>query len=86
MAYEKKPLTGSAWRNESGQGKSAFSGTIKMDDGTEYWINLFNNQTKEGKEYFGITLNPKGFRDSASAQDQVPPKDVGAAVDDEVPF
>jgi hypothetical protein len=86
MAYEMKPMTGSAFQNDSGQGKSAFSGTVKMADGTEYWINLYSNQTKAGKEYFGITLKQKGFRNSAPAQDQVPPKDVGAAVDDEVPF
>lgn len=84
MAYEMKPGTGSAFINDSGQGKAAFSGSFKLLDGTEYWISLYNNKTKAGKDYFGITVKQKGYR--PATQDEVPAKDISKTVDDEIPF
>lgn len=86
MAYETKPMTGSVFQNDSGRGKAAWSGTIKMDNNKEYWIDLYENQSKTGKSYFGITIKEKGQRPTITTHDEVPVKNISQAVDDEVPF
>jgi hypothetical protein len=87
MAYETKPMSGSVFKNDSGRGKSAWSGTIKMDNNKEYWIDLYENiSSKTGNTYFGITIKEKGQRPAITTHDEVPVKNISQAVDDEVPF
>jgi hypothetical protein len=90
MAYETRPMTGSVFFNDSGRGKSAYSGTIKLDDGRELWINLFENQTKAGKLYYGIMLKDKAsYGGPPQVQAQAPVKQVtniSEEISDEVPF
>ena len=87
MAYETKPMTGSAFPNDDGSGKSAYSGTIKLDDGREMWINMYNNETKNGRPYFGIKLKEKMSGGSSAPKSQpVQIDNVSDAINDEVPF
>ena len=68
MPYEKKPNTGTLWREakervstKTGKPYKFYSGDCIID-GKEYWINAFLNtaKTKDGdKELYSISFNPK---------------------------
>ena len=57
--YETKDMTGSLFKNEKKKNENSppFNGRIKID-GKEYWMNGFNNESKAGRKYIGLTFTP----------------------------
>lgn len=47
--------TGAAFQKDGFEG---FSGTLNVD-GKEYWISVYDNETKEGKSYRKLKVKPK---------------------------
>lgn len=60
--YETKPLTGSMFleKQKKDPKYADWNGTLKLADGTEYWINGYNRTAKEsGKEFVFLTVKIK---------------------------
>lgn len=85
MAYEEKPFTAAVWPNDRG-GKSAFKGKMSLDDGREMWVDVYDNETKDGRKYYKIVLSPKVARASAPEPQPTQVNNVSDAINDEVPF
>lgn len=57
--YEMKDMTGSLFKNEKPKSDRSppMNGRIKIR-GEEFWLSGFNNESKSGKKYIGLTVTP----------------------------
>jgi len=61
MAFEQKPSSGSAFKNDrkTEDKHSDFSGTYKDSNGKDHWFNMWRKTDKNGNEFFSFTTKPK---------------------------
>jgi len=65
MAFEQKPLSGSLFRNSNKESDTDrdYSGSIRLDDGREFWVNGYVRTPKSGgNKYLALSLKAKGDR------------------------
>ena len=69
--YEMKDMTGSLFKNENPKSDRSppMNGRVKID-GKMYWMSGFNNESKAGKKYIGLTFSPM----DDSGQSSSPPR------------
>lgn len=74
--YEQKPGQGSLFRNtrKENENQADLSGTIKLPDGTECWINGWEKTDKNGNPWFSLSVRPKQEQRSAPAPRREAPK------------
>jgi hypothetical protein len=67
--YEQKPGQGSLFRNtrKETENQADFSGTIKLPDGTECWINGWEKTDRNGNPWYSLSVRPKQEQRSAPA-------------------
>jgi len=58
MAFEVKPNEAFCFAKE---GFAGYSGVIKLEDGTEYWVSVYDNDGKKGP-YRAVKLKKKAAR------------------------
>ena len=60
MAYETKPETGSMFQNDRKQSETHadWRGSALIA-GVEYWVDSWENTTKDGRPYFSLKFKPK---------------------------
>lgn len=85
MAYEKKELSGSTFknRNKAQETHADYTGDCLID-GQEYWMNTWVRKTKDGTSYFSHSFRKKQPRSDASARQEAKP--AAAVIDDDLPF
>lgn len=83
MAYEKKELSGSTFknRNKAKETHADYTGDCLID-GKEYWMNTWVRKTKDGTPYFYHTYNKKQPRQESSINQET----TSVKIDDDLPF
>lgn len=85
MAYENKPNTFVLFKNENKRKDtdSDYTGTFYDGDCVEHWLNVWINETKDGRKYMkGSVGKPKEQQQSVAQ-----PKDHAPDIDDsDLPF
>lgn len=86
MAYEKKELVGSLFRNRDK--RSETHADLKGDiliDGQEFWMNGWENKDKNGNTWIKVTLSKKQPRPQSDAPAKTQSKhDI--ELSDDIPF
>ncbi len=84
MAYEIADNTGSIFANDRKEAESHpdGKGSAKIA-GVEYWVNSWNNVTKDGKQYRKMTFQVK---EPKADQGPAPVATKAVEMDDEIPF
>lgn len=86
MAYEKRDMSGSIFRNRDKRTEthSDFTGDALIE-GQEYWINAWEKKDKNGNTFFSFSFKKKQPR----PQNDVPPKTQSKhdiELSDDIPF
>ena len=83
MAYENKPNTGAAFKNENKttDNHPDYTGTFYDKDGVKMNVAIWLNESKAGKKYFSIAHSE--WRESVKTDSPAP---AAAATDDDLPF
>lgn len=86
MAYELNEGRGSFFKNDKKQNEKQpdYTGSIKVG-GVEYWLSVWNAESKTGRKYCSVAVTPKSggsSYNSPSQQFDKPEEDFG----DEIPF
>lgn len=70
--YEMKDMTGSLFKNEKPKSDRSppMNGRVKIE-GKEYWMSGFNNQSKSGTKYIGLTFT--AVDDNGGSRQSAPP-------------
>ena len=83
--YEQKDMDGGAFKNDkqSEDWHADWNGSA-MIDGTMYWVNMYDNVSKNGKDYRKFTLKPKNGASLAQGAARFNAPEVKS--DDDLPF
>ena len=86
--FEHKAGKGSVWKNDD-KGP-AFRGSFKVhravNEGEILDIGLWNNETKSGKKYYGITVQDEWIKPDQPKESMESDQGNGQDLDDEIPF
>lgn len=87
MAWVQKPNSGSIWKNDDRKAPEhpQMKGSALVD-GTEYWVNAWTKETKDGVRYQTLSFKPK---EPAPVKQAPPPQRQPATVEDledDIPF
>ncbi len=84
MGYEQRDNTGSLFKStrKTEPSHADYDGQAKVN-GTEYWLNAWINQTKDGRKYLSVKLKPK---QAARSNLKVVAGTLAEQMDDEIPF
>ena len=84
MAYEKRPNSGSAFKNNRRRNDNdpAYTGDCLID-GKEFWINCWPKKDKNGDTWLSFSFNEKKPRQQEEQSYQAPVRDTD---DDSIPF
>lgn len=91
-AYEVKPGQGSAWANDNKaeDWHADFRGKILLPDGSEHYIDLWSNVSKQGKTYYGIKIGnavkASSSNTSAPVRNQITTSESLDTIEDDLPF
>lgn len=86
MAYEKRDMSGSIFRNRDKRTEthSDFTGDCLID-GQEFWINAWEKKDKNGNTFFSFSFKKKQPRSDAAAPQKTQSKhDI--ELSDDIPF
>ena len=83
MAYEKRDLTGTLFKNDKMMSDSSpqYTGTVTID-GVDYWQSAWVKEGKSGVKFFSQSFKRK----DAPPQNQTEQKRRPAPIDDDIPF
>ena len=84
MAYEKRPNSGSVFKNNRRRNDNdpAYTGDCLID-GKEFWINCWPKKDKNGDTWLSFSFNEKKPRQQEEQSYQAPARDPD---DDQIPF
>lgn len=84
MAYEKRPNSGSAFRNKRkrNDNDASYTGDVLID-GKEFWINCWPKKDKNGDTWLSFSFNEKKPRQQEEQTYQAP---ASNSDDDIIPF
>lgn len=91
MAYEKRDMSGSIFRNRDKRSEthSDFTGDCLIE-GQEYWMNAWEKSDKNGNKFFSFSFKKKQPRqDSAPRHNDEPRQSApkqNIDIDDDLPF
>jgi hypothetical protein len=83
MAYEKRDLTGTLFKNDKMMNEKSpqYTGTVTID-GVDYWQSAWVKEGKSGVKFFSQSFKRK----DAPAQSYNEPPKRSAPIDDDIPF
>lgn len=88
MAYEKRDMSGSVFRNRDKRSEthSDFTGDCLID-GQEYWMNAWEKKDKNGNTFFSFSFKKKQPRQSGEGAPPVKTQSKhDISIDDDLPF
>lgn len=86
MAYELKDNSGSLFKNDEKESKKHpdYKGQAKIE-GIEYWLSAWVKESKSGKKFLSLSIQPKDERKPNPKPSNDEPKD-DEPKDDDLPF
>ena len=85
MAYQTKPNTGSAFKNDRENSKAIYSGELNVD-GVLYFIDLYNNKANNGNKYIGIRIKKKDKQGTTTESGESKTPTNSNDFEDDLPF